>query len=399
MVAAVDVLLIAYLLILTIQAIRWVRLTQGLPELEPQQHATAGLSSSLVSVIVPARNESKAICHCLLSLTSQDYPNLEIIVVDDESTDKTAAEARRCAPSANVIRTPSLPQGWVGKSWACHNGFLVSRGEYLFFTDADAVLMPRGLAAGMAHVTQNRVDMLTVWPHMQLDSFWERLILPIVFRFFFVDFRGPHVNDPASRRWAGFGMYILMKRDAYTTIGGHASIRAHTDEDYRLAERVRKSGLRLRVLGGERILRKRMYESLSGMWEGWVKNSFAGFDYRLGACLRSMAALAAASVLPALMTLVAAGLLLSGVRLAAAVAVPALLLYAVVVVREAMIRSQMGYPSHYALLTFVGETLFIAMNLASAVRTLTGRGVSWKGRSYQGRPRSDDAQPPSSAHP
>jgi len=376
-----------YAFFLLIQALRWIWLIWGIPDLRTDRFRK-DVSLPTVSIIVPARNEEQHIEACLNSLVSQRYRNKEIIVVDDESTDETAEIVRGFDQGIILVQSPQLPEGWIGKSWACHNGTLYAKGDWFLFTDADAVHKPGGLLVAVSEVVNSKIDMLTVWPLMKMQSFWERLILPIVFRYFFIDFGGHRVNDPASRTWAGFGMFILIRRDTYWAIGGHAAIREHPDEDYRLAEQVKKKGFSLRVVRGHEIAQTRMYENLATMWEGWVKNSFAGFDYNLWACLREMVKLAVASVIPSFLAFLMFGLLLSGEPFQESISVLCLLLYPIVVFREVVIRWQMGYSRWPALLTFVGEVLFICMNLHSAIRTLAGRGITWKSRTYLGKPKS-----------
>lgn len=377
-------ILVIYVLFLLIQSLRWIWLIWRMPDLHTYSFKKEE-SLPFISIIVPARNEDQHIEACLNSLILQQYDNKEIIVVDDESTDNTFEIVRKFNQGVILVRNPVLPKGWVGKSWACHNGALCAKGEWFLFTDADAVHKPDSLIVAISEVINNKIDMLTVWPMMQMQSFWERLILPIVFRYFFIDFKGYHVNEPTSQTWAGFGMFILINRNTYWAIGGHEIIKEHIDEDYRLAESVKKRGFSLSVIKGH-IIQKRMYEDIETMWEGWIKNSFAGFNYNLRECLWGMLKLGVASVIPSILTFISLVLLLLG-KLPWSISALCLLLYPIVVLREVVIRCEMGYSCWPALLTFLGETLFICMNLHSAIKTLIGHGVTWKGRIYSGKPK------------
>ena len=235
-----------------------------------------------VSVIVPARKEAPNIEKCLLSLTASTYPAFEVIVVDDRSDDDTAERAASVpdgnARSLRVIDGAELPDGWVGKPWACHQGAAAAEGELLLFTDADTTHGADLLARAVAGLHDEAADLLTVIGRQLMETFWERLVQPQIFLamlFRFPDFEGSAKN----RRWRDAianGQFILFPRASYNEIGGHEAVRDEVVEDLALAQRVKRAGLGLRIRSAGEDLATRMYRSLGDPVEGWSKNLVIG---------------------------------------------------------------------------------------------------------------------------
>ena len=253
------------------------RFPSELEEVHPE-----GREWPLVSVVVPARNETETIHDCLTSLTMSSHPAFEVIVVDDRSEDDTAAIARavptRGARRVEVIAGEALPDGWLGKPWACHQGAAIASGELLLFTDADTTHAPGLLAAAVAALEEEGADLLTLVGRQRMESFWERLVQPHVFLAML--FRFPSFEKTArSRRWRDAianGQYLLFRREAYEAIDGHEGVKDEVVEDLVLAQRVKRAGLALRVRSAEGGLSTRMYRSLGHLWEGWSKNLVLG---------------------------------------------------------------------------------------------------------------------------
>lgn len=235
----------------------------------------------MVSVIVPARNEEENIRSLLDSLAAQEYPDFEVLVVDDGSEDGTAALVGGAkAGNARHIRLISgepLPEGWFGKPWACHQGALQAGGKLLLFSDADTVHGPRLLARAVAGLESENADALTVIGRQVMGSFWERLLQPQFFML--LAFRFPRTGIPRKpHQWRDAianGQYLLFRREAYEAVGGHEAVKGEVVEDMRLAQRLVRGGRRLVVREG-RELRTRMYRSLPGLVEGWSKNITTG---------------------------------------------------------------------------------------------------------------------------
>ena len=238
-----------------------------------------------VSVIVPARNEEKNISRCLKSLLEQDYPNLEIIVVDDRSTDRTGALVdvfrERDDRVRKVVGAP-LKDGWLGKSHAAHQGFREATGEWLLFVDADTWLHPRGVSACMGHVLEGRVDMLSLYPHFVCESFWEKVIQPAVGRMILISGPVDFVNSPSRifRMFAmAIGQFLLFRRSVYQAVGGHEAIRGRVVEDVELARAVKHAGYRLNFLYGIDVLNTRMYKTFTELWRGWSRSFYPAMGH------------------------------------------------------------------------------------------------------------------------
>jgi len=223
-----------------------------------------------VSVIVPARNEEAALGACLESLVSQSGTDFEIIVVDDHSVDRTR-EIAESFQKVRVIEARPLLEGWTGKNNAVATGAREARGEWLLFTDADTVHSPGSLARAIAEATHNKADMLSYSPEQVTVSFWEQAVLPVVFAELARQYPPSKVSDPKSPEAAANGQYILIRRETYDSIGGHAAVASEILEDVALARRVKASGYKLRFRYSESV-RTRMYRTFAQLREGWTKN-------------------------------------------------------------------------------------------------------------------------------
>jgi glycosyltransferase involved in cell wall biosynthesis len=223
-----------------------------------------------VSVIVPARNEEGCIGRCLQSLCKQGG-SYEVILVDDHSTDSTVERARKYM-NVNVVPADPLPEGWSGKCNACSTGARHARGQWLLFTDADTVHAPESIAKGVAEAESNGAALLSYSPEQEVRGFWERAVMPLVFADLAREYSPKDVCDPASAAAAANGQYLLISREAYDAVGGHAAVAKDILEDVALARLVKQSGRRLRFRIGSGIVRTRMYIGLRQMAEGWTKN-------------------------------------------------------------------------------------------------------------------------------
>jgi glycosyltransferase involved in cell wall biosynthesis len=227
--------------------------------------------SPAVSVIIPARNEEACLGDCLQSLVSQAGVPFEIIVIDDHSTDRTRASAQSF-PQVRVIDAGPLPQGWTGKNNAVATGARQSRGEWLLFTDADTVHLPGSLARALAEARDNHAELLSYSPEQIAVTFWEMATLPVVFAELARQYPPSIVSDPASPIAAANGQFILLRRETYNAVGGHAALAAEVLEDVALARAVKRSGRKIRFRYAPDAVRTRMYRNYRQLREGWTKN-------------------------------------------------------------------------------------------------------------------------------
>jgi glycosyltransferase involved in cell wall biosynthesis len=223
-----------------------------------------------VSVIVPARNEEASIGRCLESLCTQ-AGSFEVTVVDDHSTDQTVERAGHHS-NVRIIGADPLSAGWTGKCNACWTGARQARGEWLLFTDADTVHSAGSIMQSVEEAEQTGSGLLSYSPEQDVRGFWERSVMPLVFADLACTYRPKDVCDPASVAAAANGQFLLISREAYDTIGGHAAVAGQILEDVALAILVKQSGRRILFRVGTGIVRTRMYRGLGQMAEGWTKN-------------------------------------------------------------------------------------------------------------------------------
>jgi Glycosyl transferase family 2 len=224
-----------------------------------------------VSVIIPARNEEVSLGGCLESLVSQAGVEFEIIVVNDHSTDRTG-EIAASFPGICVIEAGALPQGWTGKNNAVACGAREARGQWLLFTDADTVHLPGSVARALAEAKEHKAEMLSYSPEQIAVTFWEMAILPVVFAELARQYPPAKVSDPASPIAAANGQFIMIRRETYDVIGGHAAVAGDILEDVALARRVKASGRKIRFRYAADAVRTRMYRNFAQLREGWTKN-------------------------------------------------------------------------------------------------------------------------------
>lgn len=224
-----------------------------------------------VSIIVPARNEETNIGNCLRSLTSQTGVAFEIIVVDDDSTDRTREIAEGIA-GVRLISAGPLPAGWTGKNNAMVAGTREARGRWFLFTDADTVHLPGALARALAEAKENKAEMLSYSPEQIAVTFWEMALLPVVFAELARQYPPQKVCDPASPLAAANGQFILIRRETYAAVGGHSAIADDLLEDVALARAVKRAGRRIRFRYAADAVRTRMYRGFRQLREGWTKN-------------------------------------------------------------------------------------------------------------------------------
>lgn len=240
----------------------------------PQSQAVAETPSAdapQVSVIIPARNEEGGLGACLSSVLEQGGVSKEVIVVDDGSTDRTAAIAASF-PGVRVLSSGALPEGWSGKCNAVCTGAKAATGEWLLFTDADTQHQPGSLAASVAEARQCGVALLSYSPEQRLRGLVQWAVMPAIFAELASTYRPRDVCDPRSPVAAANGQYLLISREAYDAVGGHQAVATSLLEDLELARLVKSSGRPIRLRHGKGLVGTRMYRDTRSLVEGWTKN-------------------------------------------------------------------------------------------------------------------------------
>jgi chlorobactene glucosyltransferase len=357
-----------------------------LADRHPNLSDLAPVEGPLVSLVIPARNESGTIEAVVRSILRSSYGAFELLVVDDRSTDDTAAIVERLAagdPRVRLVRGEPLPDGWYGKPWACAQGARAGAGALLLFTDADTRHEPELLGRAVAAMGRERADLVTVAPHQRCVTFWERLVMPQIWLLLGLRYHPREVNRARRvRDVIANGQFILTTREAYDAIGTHAAVRHEVAEDLALAQAYLRQGRRIHFAFAERLMETRMYQSLAQLVEGWSKNVYLGgrSSFPEEPALRALvpAMLLAAMgfwLLPPLVLL--AGALGADVG---ALARPALVATISSVLFWGLISYGMKIPVAYGLLYPLGALTAIYIVLRSTWRG--ERRVEWRGRVY-----------------
>jgi chlorobactene glucosyltransferase len=346
-----------------------------------------GSDAPRVTVVIPARDEEANIGHCLESLLTQDYPagRVNIIVVDDQSADATAAIVRGLArqyPQITLITSPPLPPRWTGKSHACWIGARAAAppSEWLCFIDADVTAQRGALSSAVHTVLRERLDLLSLMPRQELGSFAERLILPcgLIVLSFVQDLRQSQARSGSAV--AATGQFMLVRRDAYEAVGGHAAVCTVICEDLEFARRLKQSGRAVLLMGGDDLLSTRMYTGWRTLWPGLAKNlvdTLGGPAATLALAIAGLILAWAAFIVP--VTDLAGWLrgdqdAFSALLLALAGSGAALGLHLAATF-------YFRIPFWYGLVFPLGYTVGALMAIDSVRRRLSGR-VIWKGRIY-----------------
>ena len=309
----------------------------------------------------------------------------EVIVVNDQSTDRTGEILRELAasiPNLKVLMTDALPAGWTGKNHALALGAVAAQGDWLLFTDADTYHLPGAARRALADAVDHDAVLVSYSPEQELGSFWERALIPFIYCRLAAQFSYARVNDPRRPDAAANGQFLLILKNAYEAVGGHSAIAGEILEDVALARRVKKHGYGIYFTDPIGVVRTRMYRSFEAMWEGWTRNLFllAGgtpkstllelaelvpwFDAAVLAVLWAYAARHAHAALS--LWLLPLVLLISAAR--------AHLRYAVALYRNL-------YPVSYVQYYVPGACLYAAALIASWWKNTRGQ-VVWKGRAY-----------------
>lgn len=236
----------------------------------------------LVSVLIPARNEGKNIERCIKSLVNQDYPNVEIIVYDDNSEDDTLVKLKRLQskyPRLKVYSGKPLPEGWTGKNFACYTLSQYAQGEWLLFTDSDTLHRQGSISSSIIVATDKKAELLSIMPDIVIKTFAEKLFMPLV-QFALLSFLPLGlinvVKEP--RAVIAIGPFMLLNAEFYRKIGGHKVIKDKIVDDLCLAQEVKKNGGKVVFFDGSDKVSVRFYDNIIDLWNGFSKNSFGAFE-------------------------------------------------------------------------------------------------------------------------
>lgn len=344
---------------------------KDIPPLAPTTSRTA----PCVSIIIPARNEAASIREALTSVLRQDYPQYEVIVLDDRSEDRTGAildEIASVAPALQVFHIATLPEGWLGKNYALYLGTTRAKGSCYLFADADVVFQSSALARAMRVLEESHLDHLTVLPQLRIPGIAFEMFVTGFTIVFSILFQPWKARDPKSPAHVGVGAFNLIRADAYRMIGTHRAIAMRPDDDMKLGKLVKQSGFRQDVVFGHEMVGLQWYASVPEMIEGLTKNSFAGMDYSIVRVLAVVSGEFVWHLWPFLALVLTRGL----VQVCNGLVAATLLLTGWDHARRHHLRPWcgIGYPFASLLLSYV--------LLRSMVITLVQGGIVWRGTRY-----------------
>jgi len=265
--------LITFLLVLL-----FLNMLLNLRMLNDQEKGENKINFPLISVLIPVRNEEEDIRNCILSLIEQNYPRLEIIVLDDDSTDNTFQIVKELATQSKklkLIKGKSLPKNWNGKNWACHQLSQLARGEWFLFTDADTIHKANSISKAFAVAHKNNAGFITFLPGLTMKTWSEKLLLPIIHFAFTVLVPFNLINYSGhSRIPVGIGPFMFVKKKSFLACGGYKAIKNEIVDDMALAKAIHKNNEKITVISGSPFMNVRFYTKLQEIWNGFSKNSY-----------------------------------------------------------------------------------------------------------------------------
>jgi hypothetical protein len=355
------------------------------------QAAAAGELATSCTVVVPAYNEADNIADCVRAILASEAPcsTWGLLVVDDDSSDGTAALAEAAAagdPRFQLLAAGPRPSGerWVGKNWACHRASGAISSDWIAFIDADVRVAPGALRAALADAVAEGADLLTLAPRLCCGCLAEWLVQPIIASLLGLGFPIQRANDPADPLAFAAGPFLLFRSQAYRAVGGHRAVAGEVVEDLALARAIKGQGFRLRYLLGLDWLSLRMYRDFAALWEGWTKNWLLGLDRDVAKALGAGAVVVQLYAVPWL--LLPPALMLAWLGGGVAPALVALGAIGLQLAIRLWSRRRFATPLDWWWLAGLGGLVIGAIAPVSVLKTLSGRGWTWRGRSLQSPP-------------
>ena len=343
-----------------------------------------------VSICIPARNEEHNIERCIRSALNQKYPELEVLVLDDESTDDTTRilyDLKEEYPYELILLSGKpKPEDWLGKPWACQQLGEAASGDIIIFIDADVWLHPNTITRTVRTMGGDVLDFLTVWPQQKLESFWEKTVVPLVY--YALTTLLPFAYVKKSPKWiptrlreesaplfaAACGQFMAFKRSAYDKIGGHQSVKNKIVEDVELAKNIKAKGLIMDMYNGIGSVHCRMYQSQDELFEGFRKNFLAGFGYNIPLFIGMGLLHVIVFVLPYLS--LAYGLLTDTTL----ISILSALVILIVLLQRILLSKWFNWNPLYSLTHVLGVGWFQRLGITSLQDYFGNEKASWKGR-------------------
>ncbi len=336
----------------------------------------------LISILIPARNEADNISRCLKSLLKQNYPNLEILVLNDHSTDETRKVVQLIAKKDNRVRLlegAPLEAGWTGKNFASHQLAKVAKGAYFIFTDADTLHFPKTISSAFAAMMATNVDALSIYPRQIMVTFFERMSVPIIniaLQCFIPFLLIKKSKSPLF--CTAIGQFMMFKKEVYKKVGGYESIKNHLVDDIQISKQVKRSGYRFMVFDGRNTVFCRMYKNLKGVIIGLTKSIYPAFNGNLFALFSFTGLLSATLMIPFIILPLGAFLFNWPTALIRLIIIQVIMILTI----KAILAIRYKQKMLDILLAPVSMAIIDALIFVSFFQAKYGEGLTWKGRVY-----------------
>jgi glycosyltransferase involved in cell wall biosynthesis len=328
-----------------------------------------------ISIIVAARNEALSMDQAVRTLLIQDYPDFELIVVNDRSTDETPAILNRLQaeyPNLQVVTITELPRGWLGKCHAMHQGAKLATGEWLLFTDGDVSMTPDTLSRSIGYIQKEKGDHLALAPFCILPSWIMKAVVASFVVFFKMLVKPSQIKHPNRKAHVGIGAFNLIRKGTYDSFGGHEPIRLRPDDDLKLGKLVKLNGFHQRFANGFGLVSVPWYRSVGELVRGLEKNSFAGMDYSYSTWVAANVLLSTVFVVPFVLVAFTNGVSF-GLLLACCLTILTM------GVSNAITA---GYKVSHGLFFPLGVVFFLYVMNRAIFLTLWRRGIYWRDSFY-----------------
>ncbi|MDE1862829.1 MAG: glycosyltransferase [Thaumarchaeota archaeon] len=351
-----------------------------LDRFEPRPH-----NNPKVSVILPARNEERFIEKCLNSLTNQDYENFEIIVIDDRSDDSTGTIIKKIAekdPRVKYLLADPKPEGWVGKNWACVEGFRRSTGDLLLFTDADTKHSKNTISLSVSHMLSENLAALSVIPKLLCLDRWTKVALPVLSTFLHTRFSALRVNDPSKKTGYFFGSFFIIKREVYSKVGTHEGVKSDIVEDGALGKKVKEGGFKIKMVRGEHLVEAVWARDFPTLWHALKRIMTPLYIQSKYTALGIFVAVLFLLFVPFPLSIFA-GIMTGSSQMFLPLLAVSLISSSLIFLASAIDAAMgLGLPARYALLSPLGSTLIVSGFASGILNAKSSRAVSWRGRTY-----------------
>jgi len=356
------------------------RLTPYLDKFENKSKTTPK-----VSIILPARNEEDFIRGCLDSLINQDYPNYEIIVIDDSSNDSTgeiiSEYAKKNSKIIPVTAKPK-PDGWMGKNWACMEGYQKATGELLLFTDADTKHSENVMSLAVAQLHSFNLDALSAIPKMVTFDFWTNITLPMISTFLHTRFSALNVNNPSKKTGYFFGSFFIMKKETYEKVGMHEGVKHEIIEDGALGKKVKESGHKMRMVRGDHLIDAVWARDKGTLWNALKRLMVPLYLQNGKIAIGIFFAVLFLLFIP--FPILATSIMSPSENISAKILFVTSLISSILIYTGATIEVKMGLRLRiiYALFAPLGSLTVVLGFLSGLIQAKGTSAVSWRGRSY-----------------